>query len=41
MIATKNTTEYDRAVALLRDLRALAERQGEGEAAAFTKRMRD
>jgi hypothetical protein len=29
MIATKKTSEYDRAVALLRDLRALAKRQGE------------
>jgi hypothetical protein len=39
MIATKKTSEYDLAVALLRDLRALAERQGEGETAAFGKRV--
>jgi hypothetical protein len=41
LIASKNTTEYDRAVALLRDLRALAERQGEAGTAAFAKRMLD
>lgn len=41
MIATKKTSEYDQAVALLRDLRALAERQGEAETAAFRKRMLD
>ena len=41
MIATKKTSEYDQAVALLRDLRALAERQGEAETAAFKKRMLD
>lgn len=41
MIATKKTSEYDQAVALLRDLRALAERQGEVETAAFKKRMLD
>src|SRR5271157_2238430 len=35
MIATKKTSEYDQAVALLRDLRALAGRQGEVETAAF------
>jgi hypothetical protein len=29
MIATEKTSEYDRAVALLRELRALAECQGE------------
>jgi hypothetical protein len=28
MIATKKTSEYDRAVALLRDLRALAKHRG-------------
>jgi hypothetical protein len=39
MIATKKTSEYDRAVALLRDLRALAKRQG--EEAAFAKRVLD
>ena len=39
MIATKKTSEYDRAVALLRDLRALAERRG-GES-AFAKRVLD
>jgi len=39
MIATKKTSEYDRAVALLRDLRALAKRRG-GEA-AFAKRVLD
>src|SRR5262249_55799325 len=39
MIATKKTSEYDQAVALLRDLRALAGRQGEAETAAFKKRM--
>ena len=37
MIAAKKTSEYDRAVALLRDLRALAKRQGED--AAFAKRV--
>ena len=37
MIATKKTSEYDRAVALLRDLRALAKRRG--EEAAFAKRV--
>jgi hypothetical protein len=41
MIATKNTAEYDRAVALLRDLRALGERQGEVGTTAFAKRMLD
>ena len=41
MIATKKTSEYDHAVTLLRDLRALAERQGEVETAAFNKRMLD
>jgi len=41
MIATKKTSEYDQAVALLRDLRALAERQGEAGTAAFRKRMLD
>ena len=41
MIATKKTSEYDRAVALLRDLRALAERQGEVGTVAFKKRMLD
>jgi hypothetical protein len=39
MIATKKTSEYDQAVALLRDLRALAERQGGAETAAFKKRV--
>jgi hypothetical protein len=39
MIATKKTSEYDRAVALLRDLRALARRQG--EEAALAKRVLD
>ena len=39
MIATKKTSEYDRAVALLRDLRALAKRRG--EEAAFAKRVLD
>ncbi len=39
MIATKKTSEYDRAVALLRDLRALARRQG-GES-ALAKRVLD
>jgi len=39
MIATKKTSEYDRAVALLRDLRALAKRRG-GEA-AFARRVLD
>jgi len=39
MIATKKTSEYDRAVALLRDLRALARRRG--EEAAFAKRVLD
>ena len=39
MIATKKTSEYDRAVALLRDLRALAKRRG-GES-AFAKRVLD
>jgi hypothetical protein len=41
MIATRKTSEYDQAVALLRDLRALAERQGEAETAAFNKRALD
>jgi len=41
MIATKKTSEYDRAVALLRDLRALAERQGEVGTVTFKKRMLD
>jgi hypothetical protein len=41
MIATKKTSEYDRAVALLRGLRALAGRQGEAGTAAFRKRMLD
>jgi len=41
MIATKKTSEYDRAVALLRDLRALAERQSEVGTVAFKKRMLD
>ena len=39
MIATKKTSEYDLAVKLLRDLRALAKRQG--EEAAFAKRVLD
>ena len=39
MIATKKTSEYDRAVALLRDLRALAKRRG--EESAFAKRVLD
>ncbi|HUY50385.1 MAG TPA: hypothetical protein VMV92_32545 [Streptosporangiaceae bacterium] len=39
MIATKKTSEYDRAAALLRDLRALAKHQG--EEAAFAKRVLD
>ncbi len=39
MIATKKTSEYDRAVALLRDLRALAKRR-DGES-AFAKRVLD
>jgi hypothetical protein len=39
MIATKKTSEYDQAVALLRDLRALARRQG-GES-ALAKRVLD
>jgi len=39
MIATKKTSEYDRAVILLRDLRALAKRRG--EEAAFAKRVLD
>ena len=39
MIATKKTSEYDRAVALLRDLRALAKREG-GES-AFARRVLD
>jgi hypothetical protein len=39
MIATKKTSEYDRAVALLRDLRALDKRRG-GES-AFAKRVLD
>jgi hypothetical protein len=39
MIATKKTSEYDRAVALLCDLRALARRQG--EEAALAKRVLD
>ena len=37
MIATKKTSEYDGAMALLRDLRALAKRRG--EEAAFAKRV--
>jgi hypothetical protein len=41
MIATKKTSEYDQAVALLRDLRALAERQDEVQTAAFNKRVLD
>lgn len=41
MIAAKKTSEYDRAVTLLRDLRALAGRQGERGTAAFTKRVLD
>jgi hypothetical protein len=41
MIATKKTSEYDQAVALLRDLRALAVRQGEAETAVFKKRVLD
>ena len=41
MIATKKTSEYDRAVALLRDLRSLAEREGEVRTEAFKKRMLD
>ena len=41
MIATRKTSEYDQAVALLRDLRALAGRQGEVETAAFRKRVLD
>jgi hypothetical protein len=39
MIATKKTSEYDRAVALLRDLRALAKHRG-GEA-AFARHVLD
>lgn len=39
MIATKKTSEYDLAVALLRDLRALAKRGG--EESAFAKRILD
>jgi hypothetical protein len=39
MIAAKKTSEYDRAVALLRDPRALARRRG--EEAAFAKRVLD
>ena len=39
MIATKKTSEYDLAVKLLRDLRALAKRQG--EEAGFAKRVLD
>ena len=39
MIATKKTSEYDRAVALLRDLRGLAKRRG-GES-AFAERVLD
>jgi hypothetical protein len=39
MIATKKTSEYDRAVVLLRDLRALAKRRG--EETAFAKRVLD
>jgi hypothetical protein len=38
-LATKKTGEYDQAVALLRDLRALAERQGEVGTEAFKKRV--
>ncbi len=41
MIATKKTSEYDQGVALLRDLRGVAERQGEVETAAFSKRVLD
>ena len=41
VIATKKISEYDQAVALLRDLRALAERHGEAETAAFKKRVLD
>jgi hypothetical protein len=41
MIATKKTSEYDLAVALLRDLRALTKHQGEDETAAFRKRVLD
>lgn len=41
MIATKKTSEYDLAVALLRDLRALAKRQGKDETATFRKRVLD
>jgi hypothetical protein len=41
MIATKKTSEYDQAVALLRDLRALAERQGEVATASFQNRVLD
>jgi uncharacterized Zn finger protein len=37
LIGTKNPRDYDIAVALLADLRALAERRG--EAAAFTSRF--
>ena len=37
MIATKKTSEYDQAVALLRELRALSERRG--EEAAFAARV--
>jgi len=39
MIATKKTSEYDLAVALLGDLRALASRQG--SEAAFAMRVRE
>ena len=39
MIATKKTSEYDQAVALLRDLRALAKHRG--EESAFARRVLD
>jgi hypothetical protein len=41
MIATKKISEYDQAMTLLRDLRALAERQDETATAAFKRRMLD
>ena len=41
MIATKKVSEYDRAVAQLRDLRALAKRQGEDKPAEFAKSARE
>jgi hypothetical protein len=38
LIAAKKTSDYDVAVALLRDLRVLAKRQGDSETATFRKR---